>query len=94
MPMEEGDLDMEHARSIKDCVSGVKAIVAHFKKIGLNNSLSQGLKQSCDTRWNSVHSMLQSFFKNYDEIRTHLQRKDQEARLEGIDNMTVNVDVL
>jgi len=29
MPMEEGDLDMEHVGSIKDCVSGVKAIVAH-----------------------------------------------------------------
>ena len=32
IPMEEGDLDMEHVRSIKDCVSGVKAIVAHLKK--------------------------------------------------------------
>ena len=29
MPMEEGDLDMEHVRSIKDCILGVKAIVAH-----------------------------------------------------------------
>ena len=35
--------------------------------------------------------MLQSFFKNYDEIRTLLQRKDQEARLEEIDILTVNV---
>ena len=35
--------------------------------------------------------MLQSFFKNYDEIKTLLQRKDQEARLEGIDIMTMNV---
>ena len=32
MPVEEGDLDMEHGGFIKDCVSGVKAIVAHFKK--------------------------------------------------------------
>ena len=35
--------------------------------------------------------MLQSFFKNYDEIRTLPQRKGQEARLERIDIMTVNV---
>jgi len=81
---------MEYVRSIKDCVRS-KSNCGSFQKTGLNNSLSQGLKQSCDTRWNSVYLMLQSFFKNYDEIRTIFQRKDQEARLEGIVITTVNV---
>jgi hypothetical protein len=50
---------------IEDC----KVLVRHFKKTGMNNKLSQTLKQDISTRFNSIHTMLTSIDTVYDEVR-------------------------
>lgn len=50
---------------IEDC----KVLVRHFKKTGMNNKLSQTLKQDISTRFNSIHTMLTSIDAVYDEVR-------------------------
>jgi len=52
-------------KMIEDC----KVLVRHFKKTGMNNKLTQTLKQDISTRFNSVHTMLTSIDAVYDEVR-------------------------
>ena len=60
-------------------------MATYFKKSGLNNKLSISLKQSNDTRWNSVLTLVQSILKTYDEIEKILSDIGQERRLADID---------
>lgn len=45
-----------------------KAIVAFFKRSGLNYDLDNTLKQEVPTRWNSILTMLESFFKSSEQL--------------------------
>jgi len=60
LPMNESDDDMVHMRMLQSVINAAKSLVTYFKKSGLNNKLTKTLKQSNDTRWNSVLTMLQS----------------------------------
>ena len=60
-------------------------MATYFKKPGLNNRLSSSLKQSNDTRWNSILILLQSAIKTYDEVKKILCDIGQERRLADID---------
>ena len=45
-----------------------KDIVTFFKASGLASSLSKKVLQQCETRWNSLHTMLASALGMYDEV--------------------------
>ena len=52
---------------IEDC----KVLVCRCKKTGMNNKLSQTLKQDVATRFNSIHTMLSSIDAVYDEVHDY-----------------------
>lgn len=45
-------------------VTKCKRIVTYFRRSGLNDKLDTTLKQECETRWNSILTMLESFRKS------------------------------
>ena len=85
LPMQNDDDLMEHLKVLKKNVVAAKSLATYFKKSGLNNKLSSSLKQSNDTRWNSVLTLVQSILKTYDEIEKILSDIGQERRLADID---------
>jgi len=56
---------MEAVTTIEKC----KALVAYFKRSGLNSELPSTLKQEVETRWDSFRTMLVSVDNNWDEVR-------------------------
>lgn len=46
-----------------------KDLVTYLKSSGLAAALSKKVLQECDTRWNSLHTMLSSVLDVYDKVR-------------------------
>jgi hypothetical protein len=72
---------------IEDC----KVLVRHFKKTGLNNKLSATLKQDVSTRFNSVHTMLQSVHDVFDEVTVELTSSDDISYLANVKKKTLTI---
>lgn len=53
---------------ISDLIDNCKALVKYMKKASLQDKLVKTVKQSCDTRWNSIYTMLQSIEESYTNI--------------------------
>ncbi|XP_034250235.1 uncharacterized protein LOC117650746 [Thrips palmi] len=67
-------------------IKEAKELVTYLKASGLASSLSRKVIQECETRWNSMHSMLASVDLMYDEIVELLSLQEgQETRMEKID---------
>lgn len=50
-------------------VKEAKDLVTYLKSSGLAAALSKKVLQECDTRWNSLHTMLSSVLDVYDKVR-------------------------
>jgi hypothetical protein len=60
--------NLEDKPKIRSLISASKELVHYFKKAGLMRHLSTSLKQEVSTRWNTMHALLESALKNYDEV--------------------------
>lgn len=69
-------LKCSEANSIGIMISDSKILVRHFKKTGLNRTLSKTLKQDVSTRFNSVYIMLQSLDDVFEEVNSQLTATD------------------
>ena len=87
----KGTEDEEFVRNIQSTISSVKGCVKYFKKSGLNCKLKKSLKQSNDTRWNSILEMLCSVLNAREEIHNLLEEKDQLSRIETLDWSVVSI---
>ncbi|KAK3912065.1 Transposable element Hobo transposase [Frankliniella fusca] len=80
---------VKHLRTMMDVlvlIKEAKEVVTYLKSSGLASSLSKKVLQECETRWNSIHTMLQSVEDVYDEIVVVLaQQPGQQRRMEKID---------
>ena len=87
LPIKSNDEFMSYLEVLqkKCCCSKKFGYIQYFKKSGLNNRLSSSLKQSNDTRWNSILILLQSVIKTYDGAKKILCDIGQERRLADID---------
>ncbi|KAK3925929.1 Transposable element Hobo transposase [Frankliniella fusca] len=65
---------------VKKC----KEVVKFLKTAAYSSQLSQMVKQECDTRWNSLCSMLDSLLKVFEEVKTLLTANGEGNRLDGI----------
>jgi hypothetical protein len=65
---------------IKNLIESIKSIVCNLKKNGIMKQLEIFIPQSCDTRFNSIYSMLSSFVKNF-EILIEFARKNKKDKL-------------
>ena len=50
-------------------IKEAKEVVTYLKASGLAANLSKKVLQECETRWNSLHTMLTSVLEMYDEVR-------------------------
>ncbi|KAK3929191.1 E3 SUMO-protein ligase ZBED1 [Frankliniella fusca] len=67
-------------------VKEAKELVTYLKSTGLAASLTKKVLQECETRWNSLHTMLNSVEEMYDEIAALLGDKPgQQNRMRKID---------
>ena len=87
-PLDVGDLPLVEV--ISKTISQCKSVTAYFKRTGLNNKLTNTLKQTCDTQWNSVLYMLKSVHESNAEVELVLKDKNKEERLEGINWILVD----
>lgn len=51
----------------------------------LQTRLKKTLKTSVETRWNSLHTMLESISSQYEDIRTLLEERGEVDRLTDLD---------
>ncbi|KAK3907821.1 Transposable element Hobo transposase, partial [Frankliniella fusca] len=65
---------------VKKC----KEVVKYLKTSSLSTRLSKMVKQECDTRWNSLCTMLESFIQLYEEVTVLFREKGELSRLDGI----------
>ena len=64
---------VEELLSVLEVLGVVKACkdtVTYMKQSGLVARLSKQVLQECETRWNSLHTMINSILDVYDEVRT------------------------
>lgn len=86
-------------KSIKDTVEAeklcekCKKLVKYFKKSELNSALHTTLKSFCPTRWNTIYYVLKSVGKNWLEINTLLQEKNDIHRIRDINLNSINAIV-
>lgn len=67
-----------------DCdkiIKDASNLVKYMKSTGLNLKLEKSLKSYCDTRWNTVHDMLESIYNSYSIIVELLSEKERLSRL-------------
>ena len=69
-----------------------KSLVAFIKKKGYQNMLGKTLKQSCDSRWNSVYTMIASIRSQYQQLKKVLEDHSNKDvhRLTCIDEELLN----
>jgi hypothetical protein len=76
-------------KSVENTAIGVliedsKVLVRYFKKTGMNRNLSKTLKQEVSTRFNSVHTMLDSIECMFDEVTAKLTATDNVQYISNI----------
>lgn len=75
-------------------VTGAKSLVTYFKQTSLQNRLKKTLKASVETRWNSVHTMLESISCQYEDVRALLLERGEEGRLNDLSEDTLKAMVM
>ncbi|CAF4651150.1 unnamed protein product [Rotaria sp. Silwood1] len=71
---------------INSMIKACSELVGHFKRCELNALLSTSLKQQCETRWNTIHEMLQSIEFNFKPVEDILfSRKEHDFYTDRID---------
>ena len=83
LPLDASDYDI--VDKIEDCLAQCKSVTAFCKRSGMNNQLKKSLKQSCETRWNSILYMLESILDAKNELIEKLDRRGEASRLSGVD---------
>ena len=89
---------LQHAMQTELCpeaitllIKACKGAVRYIKANSIKNLLSVSVKQSCDTRWNSTYTMLQSIQCQYENIQPVLaQHKPKELHRVT----AINIDLL
>lgn len=76
---------------IKTTFDKVHTLINMFKRRGLNNALTDTLKLSCATRWNSTYTMFDSLCKSWNEVLTIVNEPDYNDLKEMIENIDVDV---
>jgi hypothetical protein len=71
---------IESVQNIKKFIDTIKSIISKLKKNGIMKKLEIFIPQSCDTRFNSIYSMLNSFEKNFEKL-TEFARKNKEDKI-------------
>lgn len=71
--------------SVKSLIDSCAAVVRYFKFNGLNNMLDLTLKSAINTRFNYVVIMMDSIYKQYDEIERILRERNESIRLRNMD---------
>ncbi|KAJ4937907.1 hypothetical protein JOQ06_002536 [Pogonophryne albipinna] len=75
-------------------VTGPKSLVTYFKQTSLQNRLKKTLKASVETRWNSVHTMLESISCQYEDVHALLLERGEEGRLNDLSEDTLKAMVM
>ena len=84
-PLDVDDPSLQLVNEIKSNISAVKSITTYFKQSGLNKKLKKSLKQSNETRWNTVLYMLKSYVENKDDVEMILNLRRQGHMLLDVD---------
>ena len=73
--------------SITSLLKSCKGLVRYVKTNSIQNILQKSIKQSCDTRWNSTYTMLDSIKTQYEDlVRVFTEHKPRELhRITSID---------
>ena len=90
-PISENDLLVTHVEMLRKTVNASKALATYCKKSGLNNKLSCSIKQSNETRWNSLLVMLKSIKKVETEVKDLLEEVGEIKRLDEIDFALIDI---
>ncbi|CAF3949970.1 unnamed protein product [Rotaria sp. Silwood2] len=64
-------------------------LCTHFKRCEMNQYLTTSLKLNVDTRWNSIHDMLESISLNYEKCEDALLNRNEVNYLDDIDRKVV-----
>ena len=88
-PLAAEDPSLQLVTEVKNNILAVKSVTTYFKQSGLNKKLKKSLKQSNDTRWNTILYMLQSYVENKDDVEMILNSKRQGHLLLDIDMLVV-----
>lgn len=83
----ENDLSGEE---VSARIDSTKSLVTYFKQTHLQNRLEKTLKASVETRCNSLCTMLDSISSQYEGIRTLLEQRGEENRLNCINTETLS----
>lgn len=68
-------------------------LVRYFKKSGINSKLQSTLKSFCPTRWNTIFYLLRSVEKNWVDISSILQEKNEMQRINNINLSSIDAVV-
>ena len=66
------------AEEVSALIESAKSLVTYFKQTNLQNRLKRTLKASVETRWNSLHTMLESISSQYEDVRALLEERGEE----------------
>ena len=77
--------------TLRKTVNARKALATYCKKSGLNNKLSCSIKQSNETRWNSLLVMLKSIKKVENEVKNLLEEVGEMKRVDEIDFVFIDI---
>lgn len=76
-----------HGGVLENC----RNLVSYCKRISLNQKFKNGtLKMSVDTRWHTVHDMLESISNNWDQIADELDQKNASEKLNDLDKDVID----
>ncbi|KAK3924635.1 Transposable element Hobo transposase [Frankliniella fusca] len=70
--------------SLLEQIKTCKDVVKFLKTASYSTQLPHMVKQECETRWNSLFTMLDSLMKVFEQVRTLLTAHGEESRLSGI----------
>jgi hypothetical protein len=71
---------IKSVENIQKFTDTIKSIISKLRKNGIMKKLEIFIPQSCDTRFNSINSMLNSFEKNFEKL-TEFARKNKDKIL-------------
>ncbi|KAA0722912.1 hypothetical protein E1301_Tti013661 [Triplophysa tibetana] len=74
-----------YGEEVTAMIDSAKSLVTYFKQTSLQARLKKTLKNSVETRWNSLHTMLESISSQFEDIRTLLEERGEVDRLTNLD---------
>lgn len=74
-----------YGEEVTAIIDSAKSLVTYFKQSNLQARLKKTLKNSVETRWNSLHTMLESISSQYEDIHTLLEERGEVDRLTNLD---------